>query len=90
MAVLGSANRDERKFKDPDRFDIQRNPRDHFGFGYGIHYCLGASLARLEAKIAIEALYPFLPNLRASQKLDEIELIDSVQLRGPKFLWVTV
>ncbi|MGH7965057.1 MAG: cytochrome P450, partial [Candidatus Binatia bacterium] len=54
--LLGAANHDERKFPDPERFDILRNPEGHLAFSYGIHYCLGASLARLEAKLALEGL----------------------------------
>ena len=57
VAVLfGSANRDERHFDDPDRFDVTRNPVDHLSFGRGIHHCVGAGLARLEGHAVIAAL----------------------------------
>jgi cytochrome P450 len=53
LAVIGSANRDPGIFKDSDRFDIRRNPNPHIAFGHGIHSCLGAALARMEARIAL-------------------------------------
>jgi cytochrome P450 len=86
MAILGSANRDERMFENPDLFDIGRDSRDHLGFGYGPHSCLGASLARLEATIALEALHPWLSRLRAAEPLSQITHVDSFHLRGAKSL----
>ncbi|MDF5729138.1 MAG: cytochrome P450 [Rhizonema sp. PD38] len=61
---LASANRDEHQFENADRFIIDREPNKHFAFGNGIHFCLGAPLSRLEAKIALKALLEEFPNLR--------------------------
>ena len=67
-AVLASANRDERQFTDPDRLDLSREPNKHLAFGLGVHYCLGAPLARLEGQIAIGALVSRLPNIRLTRR----------------------
>jgi cytochrome P450 len=54
LLLIGAANRDEREYPDPDRFDVDRRMANPIGFGQGVHYCLGASLARLETRIALE------------------------------------
>ncbi len=82
--LLGSANRDERKFSDPDRFNIDRNPQDHVAFGYGIHYCLGAPLGRLEGRTALEALLFDCPPF--SLATEQIAHIASLIVRGPQTL----
>ena len=64
MVLLASANRDPQAFPDPDAFDITRQRAPHIAFGNGIHYCLGAGLARLEAPIALTALLEAAPALR--------------------------
>jgi cytochrome P450 len=61
---VGAANRDAEKFPDPEKLDINRPPTRSLGFGYGIHYCLGAALARMEGQVAFETILRRLPNLR--------------------------
>jgi cytochrome P450 len=56
LLVLGSANRDEERYQHADRLDFGREPQRHMGFGYGIHFCIGAPLARLQARTALEHL----------------------------------
>ena len=86
MPLLASANRDARKFPhpDPERFDLTRNADGHVALGHGVHFCLGAPLARLEAKVALEALLQHLPPLKAAEQ--HITWIDSFFVRGPKTL----
>jgi cytochrome P450 PksS len=63
LAVLASANHDDKQFPHPDRFDITREPNRHIAFGTGIHACLGATLARLEGQIAFATLLSRMPDL---------------------------
>ena len=56
LLLVGAANRDERRYPEPDRFDVQREDVSHLTFGFGLHFCLGASLARMEARVALDEL----------------------------------
>ncbi|MEO8458341.1 MAG: cytochrome P450 [Chloroflexota bacterium] len=78
--VLGSANRDETRFPNPDRFDITRETNGHVAFGNGIHFCIGAPLARLESRIAIEEMLPHLATMKLPER--SLEYIDAFFLRG--------
>lgn len=64
LLMYGSGNRDERMFKDPERFDVTRSPNNHIGFGFGTHFCLGSSLARIEIRVMFEELIKRLPDWR--------------------------
>ena len=69
--MLGSANRDEARYADPDRFDIFRDPKQHISFGHGPHMCLGMHLARMEMRVVLNALLDRLPNLRLDPDGDD-------------------
>lgn len=88
LAMYASANRDERKFPDPDRFDILRNAEGHLAFGSGIHFCLGAPLARLEAKVALEELLVRFPHVRRTD--EPITRVFNPFFRGLKTLPLVV
>jgi cytochrome P450 len=83
-ASIASANRDERQFPNADALQIQRTPNRHLAFGMGIHYCLGAPLARLEAQIAIPVLIKQIPTLRLAPQV--LRWRRSLNIRGVKRL----
>ena len=89
IPLLVSANRDWRQFPEPDRFDVARTPNKHRAFGHGVHACLGAPLARLEAAIALPLLLDHLPELRVVRDAP-IPIVDSASVSagvfGPKTL----
>jgi len=82
FGVIGSANRDEKVFENPDRLDITREPNKHLSFGQGIHFCLGAPLARMEAQIAVNTLLSRMPDLRLKVSPEHLRWRPSMILRG--------
>jgi cytochrome P450 PksS len=80
--VLSSANRDETQFEDPDRLDLAREKNRHVAFGQGIHYCLGAPLARLEGQIALRRLLERMPRLRLAVPESSLRWRKGLNLRG--------
>jgi cytochrome P450 len=88
LLLLGSANHDERQFPDPERLDVRRaNARQHVAFGGGVHFCLGAPLARLEARIVLEELTARLPGLRLVEG-ETVTFGENSTFRGPASLLV--
>ncbi|NLB47692.1 MAG: cytochrome P450 [Microbacteriaceae bacterium] len=83
LLVMGSANRDESRFDDGELFSIDReNSREHLSFGFGIHYCLGNMLAKLQAKIALEEIVRLMPNVQLQDGVD-IGFRDNLSFRVP-------
>ena len=86
FAVLASANRDERQFDHPDTLDLTREPNRHLAFGQGVHFCLGAPLARLEGQIAINTLLRRIPDLRLAVPPQALRRRPGLVLHGLKSL----
>jgi cytochrome P450 PksS len=82
LPVLASANRDEAAFQNADRLDIARSPNRHVAFGYGIHYCLGAPLARLEGRIAFQKLLQRFPEIRLAVPREKLSWRRNINLHG--------
>jgi cytochrome P450 PksS len=82
LVAIVSANADERRFPEPERLDVARGENRHLSFGLGSHYCLGAPLARLEGRIAIEGLIHRFPNLRLATPVERLRWRPGVSLRG--------
>jgi cytochrome P450 len=88
LFVVAAANRDERRYEQPDRFDLHRDIGQHLAFGYGIHFCLGAALARLEGRIALDELLQRFPEWDVD--LDRASLATTSTVRGWETLPVIV
>jgi cytochrome P450 len=88
LFLVGAANRDERRYDEPDRFDIHREIGQHLAFGFGIHFCLGAALARLEGRIALEELLQRFPTWEVD--LGAARLAPTSTVRGWETLPVVV
>jgi cytochrome P450 len=90
VTLLAAANRDPERFPDPDRLDIGREDNQHLTFSHGIHYCLGAALARLEGQVVFSTLAQRYPEMKLAVPVDEVEYREHFVLRGLKALPVTV
>lgn len=87
--ILGSANRDQSVFKDPDTLDLARDPNPHLAFGKGRHFCLGSTLARMEAQVALTTLFARFPGLRLTGPAESLRWRRFVPIRGLVELPVT-
>jgi cytochrome P450 len=88
LLLVGAANRDDRRYPDGDRFDIHREVSQHLTFGYGIHYCLGAALARLEGRIALDEVLRRFPEWEVDR--DNAKLAPTSTVRGWETLPVVI
>ena len=79
LCLVGSANRDERRLAEPDTFDIHRQAGGHLTFSYGIHFCLGAALARLEGRVALEEVLKRFPSGRSTRTTRQLASTSTVR-----------
>ncbi|MFG2720867.1 cytochrome P450 [Streptomyces sp. NPDC048416] len=86
LVALASAGRDPLRHVDPDRFDIRRAPQSHLAFGHGIHFCLGAPLARMEGRIAVRTLLERAPELQLAVAAEELKWLPGMLIRGARRL----
>ena len=89
LLLWGAGNRDERVFAYPEAYDIERpNVKDHLAFGSGVHFCMGAPLARLEAGIVFERMLARLDDLRPASGRNDYANDPTVTFRGPEHVFV--
>lgn len=90
FVLLAAANRDPAKFADPERFDVGRSPNPQLGFGHGIHFCLGAALAKLEARLALERLLAVAPDYELRCDPATLDYGPSFIFHSPKALPISL
>jgi cytochrome P450 len=88
VCIMASANRDERRFPDPDRFDVRRRPTGFMTFAFGAHFCLGAALARLQGRVALEEMLKRFPEWTVVEEESVIEPTSTT--RGWKHLPIVI
>ncbi|WP_433545035.1 cytochrome P450 family protein [Streptomyces sp. CA-294286] len=86
LVAIGAGDRDSARYPDPDRFDIRRSPQGHLAFGHGIHFCLGAPLARMEGRIALRALLERCPDLALDPRGEPWQWLPGLLIRGVRKL----
>jgi cytochrome P450 len=89
MAAICSANRDTAKFADPETMDVHRQDNQHLAFGYGVHHCLGAPLARAELVIALTTLFRRFPGLKLATDVESLKMKSGMMVHGLETLPVT-